>query len=146
LLVDELLHGGDVINSDLELPESIVLSSCSWPMGLRSQAMSSVALPQSRHCRTAFPCASDDPSNAFGRFPHRIISEMRVSLRCPRLSVSEEPADDRQAEATTCADRCEAMAKIVEPRIGEPGGQLHFPSLGLRPALTDRRRPAQALL
>ena len=61
---------------------------------------------------------------------------MRVTLRCRCLRVTQQLADDRQAEARTCADAGVSVSQIVNPHVIKscppPNGAPRLVKVGAR--------------
>ena len=87
----------------------------------RADSVSSFA--QRRHVCIRAPGhgGGDAAPDQIGRLFQRVAGQMRVSLRCCRLGVPEQRANDRQAQATSGANARETVPQIMDSNVGKSG-------------------------
>jgi hypothetical protein len=71
--------------------------------------------------RLSVDCGGDRRADCVRCPPHGIVVQMRVLRRCRRRGVTEELADDGEAQPSASADAGKAVAQIVQPKPLEPG-------------------------
>ena len=73
---------------------------------------------------TGLAGAGNDGGDLLRRFAERIVRKVGISLRRPRLRVTEQLADDWQPEPAACADRRKRVAQVINARVLAEAGFL----------------------
>ncbi len=81
--------------------------------------------PMQNHNRGArLACSGNDGRDLLGGLAQWVVGEVRVSLSCARLGVTEQAPDDREAQAAARADARECVPQVVKACVLAKSGAL----------------------